>query len=67
MALLYFRLYSRVNDYQKDGFTINDNLAYLSKVHGDLATDIRLDLPDSPIRLAGMLDQHARLQNGVHI
>lgn len=42
---------------------IDDDLAFMLEIHGDLAADIGLDLPQSPSRLFGVAHQHAGFKN----
>lgn len=46
-----------------DATTIDDDLAFVLKVDGDLAADVRLHLPHPPSRLQGMAHEHARLKD----
>lgn len=46
---------------------INDNLSLFREVHGDLATNVGLHLPDAPIGTGGMPHPHARCQDRVEI
>ena len=55
-------------DYFKhDLVAIKNNLAFFPEIDRELATDVRLDLPDAPMGRVHVLDEHPGFQNCVEI
>jgi len=52
---------------QSNAGAINDNLTFLSEIHGNTPTNIALDLSGSPFRVLWMAHQHTWRENGVQI